>query len=432
MHHLELSKHCMTERQTLPIKHEALAMTTPSHQHAPPPLPPSYRQHRRRRVREPFATSTLVPRREQAANTFNTLLVTSTTTTSPCMPSGVDQRETIATTITSSKTFDSLKVDLYSQAKKLDDSIHSLAASVNTKDYMALFPKRGGTVLAKSNHVVVSKHESPSFGELELLQSPEAVSNECLFLSSLSQSSFAQDTLIVKEESNLTTSIDKPSAFPITELTIFVSTEEPIQSEFQSSQAEPRQKQRPPIPHNSKRRSFGSGTQETLSSGESVAEQLLSKLPQCDVNKTKSVQNVATESQATISTQPTTLTDDSTKQPSTKTSISCSSNSADQHSSANIPSALCRFISLERCCKYQIDSLTESERTCLAILRQQWEVNHHPMPALTYLQFGRYCRFEQRTGRKMMSKFQERYLKLTAAQLEPQLMTQVRPTGVDR
>lgn len=84
-----------------------------------------------------------------------------------------------------------------------------------------------------------------------------------------------------------------------------------------------------------------------------------------------------------------------------------------------------RFVSHERSLKDQLDSLTQRERNCFVILRQHWDTDHRAMPGHMYLRFARFCRFDIRQGRKLLSKFSDRYLSLTAAALEPQLMTRV-------
>lgn len=91
-----------------------------------------------------------------------------------------------------------------------------------------------------------------------------------------------------------------------------------------------------------------------------------------------------------------------------------------------LPPSLKRFASNERSLKDQINSLTPKARNCLALFRQQWDSDHQPMPGHLYICFGRFCGFNLADGRKLLSQFEERYLRLTAAHLEPQLLTQVR------
>jgi hypothetical protein len=90
-----------------------------------------------------------------------------------------------------------------------------------------------------------------------------------------------------------------------------------------------------------------------------------------------------------------------------------------------LPKSLARFAANEPPLKDQICSLMERERNILALLRHHWDTDHQPMPGHLYLRFAQYCQFNLVNGRKLLSTFDERYLKLTATQLEPQLLKEV-------
>jgi hypothetical protein len=120
---------------------------------------------------------------------------------------------------------------------------------------------------------------------------------------------------------------------------------------------------------------------------------------------------------------------ESKKQPSvvnsTRSAASPHSSSRSSGSQENVPIAFSRFASNERPLANQISSLTQRGRNCLALLRQNWDTDHQPMPGHMYLKFARFCGFNLRDGRKILAQFDQRYLRLTAAWLEPQLLTQV-------
>lgn len=143
----------------------------------------------------------------------------------------------------------------------------------------------------------------------------------------------------------------------------------------------------------------------------------------------KSIEIVApvpSESVGTLSTNSAySQANDSKRQSSSTKSSTCTSTETVFGLSGMPLGPLERFASRERLLTDQILALTDRERNCLALLRQHWDADHPPMPSYMYLRFARFCQFDVRKGRRHLSKFDERYLTLTAVRLESQLLTQV-------
>lgn len=92
---------------------------------------------------------------------------------------------------------------------------------------------------------------------------------------------------------------------------------------------------------------------------------------------------------------------------------------------SGVPERLKQFDPKDRPLKDQLNSLSERQRNIVALLRHHWDSDHRPMPVHLYLRFAQYCQFNLHNGRKLISGFDEKFLKLTASQLETQLAKQV-------
>ena len=86
----------------------------------------------------------------------------------------------------------------------------------------------------------------------------------------------------------------------------------------------------------------------------------------------------------------------------------------------------------ERPIGMQIASLSEEERVCFDNLRSRWKDLHpdRPFSDEMYLRFARCSpgktKFNEMTAWRVMNRFDRRYLVLTAARLESQLLSKVR------
>jgi hypothetical protein len=204
-------------------------------------------------------------------------------------------------------------------------------------------------------------------------------------------------------------------AFPIKEFTIPASQEEKVKRK-KSNSSKGDEKHKPVGP--------GDNDDKLLTSEHSGHQAASSKSSKNSDEKTP--EECTVKSQGTLPTQAISQPGDSVKQHSIANSLGCSSASTDRDSDGDFTSAFERFASQERSYQEQVDSLAPPERKCVTGLRQYWEEVYKPMPKHVYLLVARYCQFDARKAKKMLSSLNERYLDLTAAQLEPQLLTQVR------
>lgn len=89
--------------------------------------------------------------------------------------------------------------------------------------------------------------------------------------------------------------------------------------------------------------------------------------------------------------------------------------------------AVARFLpNAERSFTEQMNSLSGRERSCVMMLRQQWETDNQPIPGIVFLRFARFNNFNIKASRKSLSNFDKRYLTMTVARLGPMLQTKVR------
>ncbi len=79
----------------------------------------------------------------------------------------------------------------------------------------------------------------------------------------------------------------------------------------------------------------------------------------------------------------------------------------------------------ERSFVEQMNSLYRNERSCVEVLRQQWEVDNLPIATIMFLRFARFHKFNVRKARKGLIKFNKRYLTLTVAKVGPMLQAKV-------
>ena len=83
----------------------------------------------------------------------------------------------------------------------------------------------------------------------------------------------------------------------------------------------------------------------------------------------------------------------------------------------------------ERSVQEQINSLSTDEKACFDALKSKWEAKHPeaPFSDFMYLRFARCSpgtkKFNEKAAWKVMKKFENRYLELTAESLESQLAT---------
>ena len=86
----------------------------------------------------------------------------------------------------------------------------------------------------------------------------------------------------------------------------------------------------------------------------------------------------------------------------------------------------------ERSIQEQIDALTVEERRCFDGLKEKWQQqkDSFPLSDAMILRFARCSpgktKFNEKAAWKVMKRFDQRYLNLSAASLEQQLLTQVR------
>jgi hypothetical protein len=346
-----------------------------------------------RRAKKQFSVSTLVPRRTEDVN-LTSLAINHRMTS--------EQLESVSKEM---KSFESLNVNLHSQTMKLEDCMQSLV-SVETKDYVPLFPTRRLSEHSNSKASNASKEKRLASVSSKSLQSKASGNTP-------SQSKSKSSLPDQPNEAKLNASPDEAEelAFPIKEFTIPASQEENVKrKKSNSSKGDEKHKIVRPGDNDAK-----------LLSGHRDASSKSSKN-----SDEKTPEECTVKSQGTLPTQAISQPGDSVKQHSIANSLGCSSASTDRDSDGDFTSAFERFASQERSYQEQVDSLASPERKCVTGLRQYWEEVYKPMPEHVYLLVARYCQFDARKAKKMLSSLNERYLDLTAAQLEPQLMTQVR------
>ena len=84
----------------------------------------------------------------------------------------------------------------------------------------------------------------------------------------------------------------------------------------------------------------------------------------------------------------------------------------------------------ERSTEEQIAALTVAEKKCFDSLKSKWEEKHSPFSDDMYLRFARCSpgkeKFNEKASMRVMKQYDKRYLRLTAADLEEQLLSKVR------
>jgi hypothetical protein len=301
-------------------------------------------------------------------------------------PSGHSRTDSVGSKSSCGKSFDSLPINLIRQSKRFQESINSLT-KVEFTNELEGFPIEELSELPMDPTVASleeSNHTRPA--------------------------SYKAETLETSPKSVMKQSLQKPSQTSENNIQKSPQSSKDLLSSYEYHSATPNMS--PP----------------------SVKQPcVLEKSPHFSTTKTACMSPVPSEIAVMLEGTTENLPSGSASQGSgskKKSSLknsgcSASAGSSTLRRSQENPNAVERFLSHEQSLKDQVDSLTQRERNCFAILRQQWDADHQPMPGHMYIRFARHCRFDIREGRKLLSKFNDRYLNLTAAALEPQLLTRV-------
>ncbi len=92
-----------------------------------------------------------------------------------------------------------------------------------------------------------------------------------------------------------------------------------------------------------------------------------------------------------------------------------------------------RFVpDVQRSFTEQMNSLSGRERSCVIMLRQQWETDNQPIPGIVFLRFSRFNNFNVKASRRGLKNFDKRYLNLTVVKLGPMLQTKVRAVLLEK